>query len=60
MTDKKELKKKYKQTLPPMGIYQVRNIVNGKILVGSTSNINGKNNSFRFQLGAGTHMNSEL
>lgn len=60
MTDKKELKKKYKQTLPPMGIYQIRNLVNGKILVGSSMNLNGKANSFKFQLKMGSHMNSGL
>ena len=30
--DKKELKKKYKQTLRPMGVYQIKNLVNGKIV----------------------------
>lgn len=60
MTDKKELKKQYKMTPPPMGVYQIKNLANGKILVGSTPNINGKTNSFRFQLRAGSHMNSEL
>lgn len=60
MTDKKELKKQYKMTPPAMGVYQIKNLVNEKILVGSTPNINGKKNSFRFQLRAGTHMNSGL
>jgi group I intron endonuclease len=60
MINKKELKQKYKETLPPMGIYQIRNIVNGKILVGSSKNLHGKANSFMFQLKHGSHMNSEL
>lgn len=60
MTDKRELKKKYKQTLPPMGIYQIKNLINGKIFVGSSMNLNGKANSFRFQLKMGSHMNSVL
>lgn len=60
MIDKKELKKKYKETLPPMGIYQIKNLINGKILIGSSMNLNGKANSFRFQLKMGSHMNSEL
>jgi len=60
MTDKKELKKRYKQTLPPMGIFQIRNLVNGKILIGSSKNLPGKINSSKFQLDHGSHMNREL
>lgn len=60
MIDKKELKKQYKQTLPPMGVYQIRNLVNGKIFIGSSKNLHGKSNSFRFQLNAGLHVNTQL
>ena len=60
MIDKKELKKQYKQTLPPMGIYRIKNVVNGKIFVGSSLNLHGKSNSFKFQLRSGLHVNSEL
>lgn len=60
MTDKKELKKQYKQSLPPMGVYGIRNLVNGRILVGSSKNLPGKANSYRFQLKQGSHMNREL
>ena len=60
MIDKKEIKKRYKETLPPMGIYQIKNLVSGKILVGSSKNLNGKSNSFKFQLNLGSHMNKEL
>jgi group I intron endonuclease len=60
MSSKKELKQKYKETLPPMGIYQIRNIVNGKILIGSSKNLHGKSNSYKFQLQHGSHMNSAL
>ena len=60
MIDKKELKKQYKQTLPPMGIYQIKNLVNGKIFLGSSLNLHGKSNSFKFQLKSGLHVNSEL
>jgi group I intron endonuclease len=60
MTDKKELKKQYKQTLPPMGIYKIENLVNGKILIGSSKNLRGKANSYSFQLKQGTHINREL
>ncbi len=60
MTDKKELKKQYKQTLPPMGIYQIKNLANEKILIGSSKNLPGKANSCMFQLRQGSHMNREL
>ncbi len=60
MVDKKELKKQYKQTLPPMGVYQIKNLVNGKIFLGSSLNLHGKSNSYKFQLRSGLHVNSEL
>jgi hypothetical protein len=58
--DKKEFKKKYKQTMRPMGVYQIKNLVNGKIFIGSSSDIPGKINSQKFQLSLGSHMNQEL
>ncbi|MEJ2616218.1 MAG: GIY-YIG nuclease family protein [Ignavibacteriaceae bacterium] len=58
--DKKELKKQYKQTLRPMGIFQIRNIANGKIFIGNSSNIEGKLNSIKFQLEMGSYINKEL
>ncbi|NCQ16870.1 MAG: LuxR family transcriptional regulator [Ignavibacteria bacterium CG_4_8_14_3_um_filter_37_9] len=60
MIDKKELKKQYKQSLPRMGIYRIKNVVNGKIFLGSSLNLHGKSNSFKFQLKSGLHVNSEL
>lgn len=60
MVDKKELKKQYKQTLQPMGIYQIKNLSNGKIFIGSSKNLPGKINSSKFQLEHGSHMNKEL
>lgn len=60
MINKRELKKQYKETLPPMGIYRIENMINGKILIGGTKNLTGKANSFRFQLNQGTHRNKEL
>jgi group I intron endonuclease len=60
MIDKKEVKRQYKQNPPDMGIYQIRNMVNGKILIGCSNNLNGKLNSHRFQLSNGFHINAEL
>jgi group I intron endonuclease len=60
MIDKRKLKEQYKQTLLPMGVYQIKNLANGKILVGSSKNLPGKINSHRFQLNMGSHMNKAL
>ena len=60
MTDKKELKKQYKQKQPRMGIFQIKNLVNGKIFVGRGLNVQGIINSAKFQLEHGSHPNSEL
>jgi group I intron endonuclease len=43
-----------------MGIYQIRNLLNGKLFIGSSKNLNGKSNSYIFQLNGGGHMNSTL
>jgi len=58
--DKKELKKQYAQTIQPMGVYQVKNLVNGKIFIDSGLNVQGKINSCRFQLVLGSHKNKAL
>jgi hypothetical protein len=57
---KKELKEEYKQNPPQMGVYQIRNIVNEKILIGAALNIPGIFNRHKFQLGLGTHRNKAL
>ncbi len=60
MTDKKELKNQYKRTLPKMGVYQIKNLVNGKIFIGKSKDLHGKFNSIKFQLSRNSHMNKEL
>lgn len=57
---RKELKKEYQQTHPPMGVYQIRNMVNKKIYIGTALNLTGVFNGSRAQLNAGSHMNREL
>jgi len=60
MNRQKELKLAYKENPPPMGVYQLTNNLNGKILVGSSLNLPGKKNSQLFQLKMGGHPNKEL
>jgi hypothetical protein len=57
---RKELKLAYKQTALPMGVYQIKNNTNGRIFIGSSSNLPGIFNRHRFQLNAKTHSNKEL
>ncbi|HXU37285.1 MAG TPA: GIY-YIG nuclease family protein [Blastocatellia bacterium] len=57
---RKELKKEYQQNHPPMGVYQIRNIADDKVLIGSALNLTGAINSNRFQLNAGSHPNKTL
>lgn len=58
--DKKGLKRDYKQTNRPMGVYQIRNLGNEKVLVGSTLNLSGIFNRHRFQLKMNAHPNKSL
>ncbi len=60
MTDLKTAKKIFKQTLRPMGIYQIRNLSSGKIYLGRSADLNGKINSEKFQLKNNMHMNKDL
>jgi hypothetical protein len=52
-TDRSEIKRLYKQNQPDMGVYQIRNRVNGRIYVGSSRNLEGTRNSRLFQLRMG-------
>lgn len=58
--NKKELRENYKQTIRPMGIYQIRNMKNGKIFLGSAKDLQGIINSNKFQLKNGLHFNKEM
>lgn len=58
--DRREIIKQYKQTVQPMGIYQIKNLRNGRIFIGSAKNLQGKLNSHKFQLKNGLHRNKEM
>ena len=60
MPDKKELKNQYKQNQPRMGVFQIRNLANGKIFIARGMNVQGKLNSAKFQLEQGSHPVSEM
>ena len=58
--NKKELKKKYIETIQPMGVYMVKNLSNSKIFIDSGLNLQGKINRCKFQLANGSHGNKSL
>lgn len=55
-----KLKADYKQAIRPMGVYQLRNIVNGKVMIGSSLNLEKVTNSLKFQLELNGYINKEL
>ncbi len=59
-TSRKEIIRAYKERKKPAGVFQVKNTVNGKILLGSSLNLEGVFNSNRFKLSSGGHPNREL
>ena len=55
-----ELKREYKNHPPPMGIFQITNIQNGKIFIDSSLNLPGVINRYKFQLRFLGQPNKEL
>jgi group I intron endonuclease len=60
MKSKKEIKQEYKDRKKPAGVFQVKNIVNGKVLLGSSLNLEGPLNGHKFMLSIGRHRNKML
>lgn len=59
-TDRKAAIRDYKESPRPMGVFQVRNTVNGKSFVGTSTDLPAMLNSQKFRLGSGIHPNNEL
>lgn len=60
MKTKKELKEEYSQKQFRMGVFQVRNMVNGKIFVGSSVNLEAIWNRHKSELKLNGHRNEKL
>ena len=60
MKTRKELQREYKDRAKPAGVFQITNIVNGKMLLGSSLNLEGPLNGHKFMLGIGSHRNKAL
>ncbi len=60
MASRREITRAYKERIIPAGIFQVKNKANGKVLLGSSLNLEGVWNSQRFKLSTGMHFNKAL
>ncbi|HPT13791.1 MAG TPA: GIY-YIG nuclease family protein [Bacteroidales bacterium] len=60
MKTRKELKEEYRQKKFRMGVFKIVNSTNGKIFLGSSTDLDTAWNSHRFRLKAGLHENYEL
>ena|SRR5664279_2169000 len=55
-----EMKRAYRETPKQAGIFHVRNLASGDILLGSSTNLHGPLNKHRFLLTIGKHDNQAL
>jgi len=60
LKSRKELNREYKERVKPAGVYQVKNLANGKVLLGSSLNLEGPLNRHKFMLKIGSHTNKAL
>ncbi len=60
MKSKQDLKREYREREKPAGVFQIKNTANGKVLLGSSLNLEGPLNSHKFMLTIGHHDNKEL
>ena len=60
MTDRRTIKREYKEADRPMGVFRVLNRENGKALIGSSRNLRASLNRHRAELQMGSHRNRLL
>jgi len=60
MKSRQDLKREYKERRKPAGVFQIRNTANGKVLLGSSLNLEGPLNGHKFMLTTGMHRNEQL
>jgi len=60
MKSRAELKREYRERRKPAGVFMVKNNANGKILLGSSLNLEGPLNAHKFMLTIGKHLNESL
>lgn len=57
---RKEINREYQERVKPSGVFQVKNLATGKVLLGSSLNLEGPLNKHRFMLKINSHPNKEL
>jgi len=57
---RKEIHQAYKERVKPAGVFMIKNIANGKVLLGSSLNLEGPLNKHKFTLKIGSHLNKAL
>lgn len=60
MKTRKEIHQEYKERVKPSGVFQVKNTASGRVLLGSSLNLEGSLNRHRFMLKIGSHTNKAL
>ena len=60
MKTRMELKEEYKQLKYRMGVFQIRNTINGKVFIGGSTDLKAIWFSQKLQLDVGMHQNSGL
>jgi hypothetical protein len=56
----KRLKREYKDSSRPLGVFLIRNATNNKVFLASGLDLNGTINRHRYQLSHGSHFNQQL
>jgi DNA-binding HxlR family transcriptional regulator len=60
MRTRAEIKREYKETPKIAGVFKIENKANGKVLLGSSLNLHGPLNRYKFELQTGVHAHQEL
>jgi hypothetical protein len=60
LSDRRALSRQYKEAPPPMGVYAIRNLANGRVYVDASANPQGALNRHRFELARKCHRNRAL
>jgi group I intron endonuclease len=58
--DKSQIKREYKQSKRPMGVYRIKNSCNNKIFIGYARDLPARFNRHKAELKFGSHRNREL
>lgn len=60
MKTKKEHREEYKQMKFPMGVFHIKNLINNKVLIDNSIDMQSKWNRHRIELKFGNHRNNSL